>query len=282
MSSGFQAFDTRWGLPPLPPSNRPVFVLSAGWRSGSTLLQRLVCSSGDTLVWGEPYGRAGLIPAMTRSAICLREDWPAAHHYPTLSTSQLSSSWIANTFPPAQALRDAFRAQLDTLLAAPARDRGYPRWGIKEVRLQGMDAQLLKWLYPDARFALLVRDPWAAFSSAKGVQFALHWPTRMVTDAHSFAKHWAACARSFLELTDPCYRVIRYEELCAPTFDFEGLRAHLELATIDPQVRDQRIRGMAKPPLPLDAHEIAVIEQIAGPIAARFGYRWRAGISQAS
>ena len=35
---------------------QPVFVLSAGWRSGSTLLQRMIMENNrDLLMWGEPF-----------------------------------------------------------------------------------------------------------------------------------------------------------------------------------------------------------------------------------
>ena len=29
-------------------------MISAGWRSGSTAVQRLLVSSGDAMIWGEP------------------------------------------------------------------------------------------------------------------------------------------------------------------------------------------------------------------------------------
>ena len=38
----------------------PVFILSAGWGAGSTLLQRLIMSSGEVLVWGEPFDQAAI------------------------------------------------------------------------------------------------------------------------------------------------------------------------------------------------------------------------------
>lgn len=41
----------------------PIFLLSAGWRSGSTLLQRLIMSDARVLIWGEPYDECGLVQA---------------------------------------------------------------------------------------------------------------------------------------------------------------------------------------------------------------------------
>src|SRR5262245_32576620 len=33
----------------------PIFLLSSGWRSGSTLVQRLINSDSSVLMWGEPF-----------------------------------------------------------------------------------------------------------------------------------------------------------------------------------------------------------------------------------
>ena len=35
-------------------NEEPIFLLSAGWRSGSTLLQRLIMSDSNVLIWGNP------------------------------------------------------------------------------------------------------------------------------------------------------------------------------------------------------------------------------------
>src|SRR5258708_2685540 len=34
----------------------PIFLLATGWRSGSTLLQRIVSTDPNVLLWGEPLG----------------------------------------------------------------------------------------------------------------------------------------------------------------------------------------------------------------------------------
>ncbi len=44
---------------------QPIFVLTSGWRSGSTLLQRIVVTDPKLLIWGEPLGDLGLIPQIT-------------------------------------------------------------------------------------------------------------------------------------------------------------------------------------------------------------------------
>ncbi|GAW95534.1 MULTISPECIES: hypothetical protein [Colwellia] len=54
----------------------PVFILSAGWRSGSTLLQRMIMTSGDRMIWGEPIHRANIIQTLSDQIRCFSTDWP--------------------------------------------------------------------------------------------------------------------------------------------------------------------------------------------------------------
>ena len=55
---------------------QPIFVLSAGWRSGSTLVQRLLMSDHNTLVWGEVYDRSNIVQNLTKSILPFSESWP--------------------------------------------------------------------------------------------------------------------------------------------------------------------------------------------------------------
>jgi hypothetical protein len=263
--NNLEQFDQRWSLPDVSGGQSPIFVLAAGWRSGSTLLQRLICSTGEVLLWGEPYGRSGLLPAMARSALALRGDWPGPGHFaPETLYSELSRHWIANLYPPAEALKRGFAAQLDALLGVPARQRGYTRFGLKEVRLHAIDAQFLNWIYPQARFVFLVRNPWDAWASAKGGTWFVRWPDRRIQDAAGFAKHWDWLAKGFLSWKLPNAMLIRYEDLTGAGVDFNALSRHLGVSDLDLSVLKTRLRGMTRPPLALDAGEIGVIARITG------------------
>ena len=274
-------FDNAWtrfnDLHQLAPSSEeaPVFLLAAGWRSGSTLLQRIVASSGDVLMWGEPYGRSGLIPSMTRTAMSLRTDrgetWPAPQVFAPDVVGDVSESWIANFYPPPDALKRSMHAQLDALLSQPARDRGFARWGLKEVRLHGMDAQLLAWLYPNARFLFQFRNPWDAWASAKGGRWWLRWPDRKVETAAEFANHWRRLVQSFLEWPSNNGMLVRYEDLIQPTFDLEQIREHCGLSGVR-DVRATVVRGMSRPPMPLTELEVAQIARGCGELASSCGY----------
>ena len=57
----------------------PVFVLAAGWRSGSTLLQRMLMPS--CMMWGEPYGHSCMLQSMADPLRCMTSDWPEPHFF---------------------------------------------------------------------------------------------------------------------------------------------------------------------------------------------------------
>jgi hypothetical protein len=275
MLNPFNAIDSRFELEPLPPAGRPVFILAAGWRSGSTLLQRLAMSSGEILLWGEPYGRAGVVPALSRAMLSLQPEWPAAAsiaHEGDLTGAGLHEQWIANLYPEPRSLRDGLRAMLDAFLASPARRRGFARFGLKEVRFGVVEAWFLRWLFPDARFVFLVRNPWHAWSSMKGSSWYLRWPDQVVATAAEFAHVWNGLAGSFTHWSGDAGALLRYEDVVRSDWNVEPVRELLGVCVIDAAVLANRIRGIARPPIPLDGDEIAQIDAIAGATAAAFGY----------
>ena len=66
ISGGLSALSTMT-TQPRDDATSPIFLFSAGWRSGSTLLQRLVMSDKQVLIWGEPYDECGPVQAMAQT-----------------------------------------------------------------------------------------------------------------------------------------------------------------------------------------------------------------------
>ena len=142
----------------------PIFLLSAGWRAGSTLLQRLIMSDPKVLLWGEPYDECGIIQAMSRTLKAFRSGWPPNDYYFS-GSKPASGDWVANFFPVPACLQRGHRAFFETTFAEPAKLTGAERWGIKEVRLNVEHARYLRWVYPNARFLFLFRNPLDAYRS---------------------------------------------------------------------------------------------------------------------
>jgi hypothetical protein len=271
MHKNLQQFDQRWQLPTVS-ANSPVFIMAAGWRSGSTLIQRLICSSREVIVWGEPYARCELVQNLSESAKALNGSYPHPGHLPDLKTlGPIEDQWIANLFPPPGDLRHGFRAALDAVLARPAFREGYARFGLKEVRLNADHGRFLQWIYPDARFLAIIRNPWDAWRSAKGLDLYLKWPSQPITDAAIFARHWLNLVESFASWKDKSVFFFRYEDLIENPESIQLIAGHCGLEKVDSSVMNKVI-GSFGDKAPLPDEDIAVIESIAGEAARMMGY----------
>lgn len=191
-----------------------VFLLSAGWRTGSTLLQRMMMP--QCFVWGEPYGHAWMVDSMAQVLRSFTSAWPeSCFFHQGRDRRQLAGEFVANLYPPPQALLDAHLAFFDALFAKPALASGATRWGVKFVRLTADHAYYLRWIYPKAHFVFLTRNPYDAYRSyaARGVRWHNRWPD-IPLNAREFGRHWAEATQSFLECAaDLGALVVHYESL---------------------------------------------------------------------
>jgi hypothetical protein len=214
-------------------SESPIFLLAAGWRSGSTLLQRILVTDPRVLLWGEPLGEMALVSTIAETLTRLStfpglsENWAKNQGL----FSSLATSWIASLFPPGEDLRLGLVSLFDHWLGQPARERGFQRWGFKEVRLGGADAMLLHWLYPKAKFIFLSRNPYDCYKSLadSGWHHLYHCrPDVRVDSAAGLARHWNRIVLSWSELPSdfPAFR-IKYEDLISGKFDFRNLESWL-------------------------------------------------------
>lgn len=265
--------------PPAEDTVSPIFLLSAGWRSGSTLLQRLIMSDKRVILWGEPYDECAPIQALAATCEAFRSDWPPKdYYYDGTPPQQLTGSWIANLFPAPESLRQAHRVFLDTLFGAPALAAGATRWGLKEVRLTIEHARYLKWLYPHARFVLLCRHPLDAYRSycAYGRSWYNVYPHRPVFTPTAFGDHWRRLTEGFLADGDALGALlVRYEALLEDPALLTALDRHLDLET-DHTLLTRKIGGSGgeRRGAEVNGLERWLLRRATGPVAARLGYHW--------
>jgi hypothetical protein len=202
------------------------------WRSGSTLLQRVVASGGDVLVWGEPYADAGLMPRLAASLQPFSSFWPEPHFVregDDLRPDRLTAENVENLYPHPSALVAAHLAFWDAAYGAPARAAGYRRWGLKETRLDGDDARYLRFLYPRGRILFLVRDPldvWASYRKWAG--WYLDWPNGQIRTPQAFGRAWSRMVQSLADSVDGVGAlVVRYEDLVADPDVISRVASHV-------------------------------------------------------
>jgi hypothetical protein len=151
-------------IPDVEPAATPLFVLG-GHRGGTTLLQRVLNSYDDVTIWGEhegvltqiadAYFRGLESPSLFRDvrapgASDPRTDWQA---------------WMSGV--DAAAWDATFRALVTALFPAAS---GARHWGFKEIRYgttaEDRAIELLARLFPRARVAFIVRNPFNMLASA--------------------------------------------------------------------------------------------------------------------
>ncbi len=243
LRDGIRALERYTGGQDLPPPRceTPVFLFSAGWRCGSTLLQRLICSDERILVWGEPFGDLLPVHRLAQSVAFFRPDDPHAKYAIEQHEGELRSSWIANLNPGFHRLRLAHRAFFEELFAAAAQQRGYPRWGCKWTRLTAWHGYYLRWLYPEARFVFLVRHPLEAYASYHGRRWYLMRPSETVAGPGKFFRHWKITAGSFVKEREGLGALlVRYEDLVDSGEVIDQIAGRLGLR-LDPSVLQARV-----------------------------------------
>ena len=269
--------ESRWNFKPSEVPDKPVFIFSAEWRSGSTLLQRLINSDRKILVWGEPYNKCNFIQSLSDSLKSFTAHFPPKSYFIDSenfadSEDKLFQRWTANLYPELQSFVDAQRSFYTTLYAKPAIERGFPRWGIKEVRLTIDHAYYLKWLFPHAKFLFLYRNPYKAYQSCHTWRdLYIRWPDIPVPTPEDFGRHWKQMIEGFQNgVEDVGGMLIKYEDFLSGTPSISGLSEYLELDLLA-SVMEQRI-GTQSTKVPLSTQQIKRLRKSTDPLAQQLGY----------
>jgi hypothetical protein len=254
----------------------PVFLLSTGWRAGSTLLQRILITDSRLLLWGEPLGEMTLTSRITEivNDSLSPQNLEIWRSQGNLTSSSLATSWIANLYPPGSDFRSALRSFFDRWLGDPARQNGFARWGFKEVRFGGAEATLLHWLYPRAKFVIISRHPYECYRSLSDSGWPVYYryPGVRVNSAARFARYWNELALSWSELPEgfPCFH-IKYEDLISGKVDFRKLESWLGLEIREGVALSASVGGTATRSQ-LSWHERLIIAREAGAGMQALGY----------
>jgi hypothetical protein len=257
-------------------ADRPIFVFAAGWRSGSTLLQRLLCSHPDIHVWGENRGICQYLQAV--HAELLKLDWlsaRAAREFEALGPN----GWIAMLNPPRVGFLAGIAALMDTHFGIPVRRMGKSRWGFKEVRHGTETVRFLHHAFPHARFVLLVRNPQDCLASARAATVC--GPTDALLSeiggATPLLDHWTRIAASFLEpLSGEIAMHVRYEDVLAePDAFLDRLSVFLDVARdgLSSTVLSVRRRGwLEQEPRLTDSDWACLDNRSLWEVAGKYGY----------
>jgi hypothetical protein len=276
ISSALRIIRSRWPEKPRQATNpeKPIFLLSAGWGSGSTLLQRLITSSGNTLLWGEPHDHAIPLHRLAQMLTPISDRWPRDSYFsPGDEDKPLHMQWIANYSPQISSLKSAHLAFIREWLMTSAQEHQCQRWGLKEVRLTIDHARYLQWLFPDAKFVFIYRDVLKSYRSCKGVRWLSVWPNYRVSQPGAFAHHWNHLLTGFLKgASDVDGMLIKYEDLVAGDFPLEKLSDYLQTDAIDESFMGDKIGARGSDNRDLSFTEKTIIQTITRTLRQDLGY----------
>lgn len=256
---------------------KPVFIFSAGWRGGSTWLQRVLMAGGRRLVWGEPWNACGIVQGLRAQLAPVCATWPRDEQFAPLEVAALSSRWVADLYPQAGDLWGAHRAFLDRLFAEPARQRGFSRWGFKEVRLGIEDALYLQWVYPAARFLFLVRNPFDAWRSYRAWRNCfVTWPGDLVDTPGRFGRMWRELAADFISGHVGLRALLVYYESLNHADTLNRIREFLDESIIEPGAL-ARQRGAPGQAGWIPRIDRFLLGRAVNPLARKLGYSGPSG-----
>lgn len=261
-------------------SESPIFILSTGMRTGSTLLQRILITDSRLLLWGEPMGEINITARISQMLSDFLSpsflDW--CRRQPSLDSPTLATSWTAILQPSPENFRLGLRSFFETWLGQPARQNGFARWGFKKVRLDASAAVVLRWLYPSAKFILLARHPfdcYRSFADAGSNPHFVQHPSYVINSAASFAREWNRIAVSWSQLpADFPSMLIKYEDLVSGTFDFRGLESWLGLKLNETEALSEKV-GRTAFRARLHPYERWIVSREAAPGMRILGYSSR-------
>lgn|GEM_PF-1303060 len=259
----------------------PLLVLGSGHRCGSTLIQRLLNSHPEVLIWGEHYGALNAVfQAMEDLGHWDREFGEVGREEFEQHGHQ---GWIAIMMPGIGAVERASRAYVVSMFAEPAQALGRPRWGFKEVRYGAEFATRFRVLFPNTRVVHITRDPRDVLRSLDSWEKAGLWKRPQIEQSLGF---WLSVNQEFARLgTAPWLLSVRYENVVADPAAFTEQLAEftgLEPAALDQSVFAEKVHGPGpaghapREVTPVGELEPRLRELIAKPrfieTAAEFGY----------
>lgn len=241
----------------------PLLLTSPAIRSGSTLVQRLLCSASDALVYGEEVGKDLELQLQVLAArrLVYRQSRPRFEQALAGVLAGRTDDWIIDLMPDIGAyLASLGRGALAGLdaCAAHAESLGRPAWGFKHPGMAPAALALLAELRPGLRTVYVLRGLADALRSAKA------WGALPdEAQVRRYCEDWVAHQR-FVHAwrRQVPVLVLRHESLVAdPAGAIARLRQFAACGAINPGVLDRRINAPAgeayREPAPLSAQEQA-------------------------
>ncbi len=233
-------------MPPGP--NSPVIIVGPTTRCGTTLLQRLLNSTRDYIIYGENFYMFDRFPAMIQGQHMDAEQ----KHQATKAVRETflnsdddfeGSSLFPDRFQYLAAVRAGFH-HLVKFYADYSRDLGFESWGIKHQIFNAQGYAFLTKLLPEAYYICIYRDLYPVTRSAKA-----RWPGDYPNLAAytRFGQRWMENINAIHKLQPKHKLIFKYENMVADTDGhIDQLQNFLGTDRINRAVMDRKINTQPK------------------------------------
>lgn len=216
----------------------PVFIFSAGPACGNKFIQELVSSSKEVLVWSAPAGALNhILEAIRLMDMSLS---PGVMGVLTganknkvqkkiLKPEDDARPHVANMRFSVKHMQRSFQQLFSTLYGMPSSKFGFQTWGISDHTANRQTCDMLRLIFPDAKFVFVIRHPIDCLRQIKksGLRPRDHWG-RLLEEKHTldwFVANWAKLADDFYGMPDSFS--IRYEDVLSDKLDLLALNQYL-------------------------------------------------------
>ena len=243
----------------------PLIVTAPSIRCGTTLLQRLICSAPNGLLYGEPVANDLFNALQLNSAqVAMYEQYRGQVGESLAAFREgKSDDWMIDLMPD---LDGYLRAFADGHLAPIAycrdfaRNAGRPVWGMKYPGWGAGPLNLIRNSLPRAKVIFIHRDIVPVLRSAKA-----RGSVRRLAGVKAFCAQWASNMKAVAQLREsPNALVIDYDDLVRDAeLVLQRIEAFAGLEPIDRAVLAQRVNtfGGVIPPAELKDEEMAAAEE---------------------
>ncbi|MEO8164151.1 MAG: sulfotransferase [Betaproteobacteria bacterium] len=223
----------------------PLVITSPVIRSGTTLLQRVLCSSRRTLIYGELCAQDLDFFLSLYTFKSMQYKQRAGSNAQALQKVLAGevNEWIADLMPDIDQYVTAL-GQAAFAGVAYCRDyahrAGRPIWGFKHPAWKPSTIRILRSVMPKSRFVFIYRDIEDCLRSAKaGLAVNSH------QEAAEFCQNWKENLSCMLRLEDdPAVLLLRFEDLLTePVEVLDRLAAFTGVDDLDPDVLRHKVNA---------------------------------------
>lgn len=260
----------------------PIIITAPTIRSGTTLLQRLLCSSPRALIYGELVAQD--LEFFVNLYTFKAQEYTHRRHLLARDLQQVLEGdvddWIPDLMPDVDAYLNAFGQSAFSGIAYCrdyAQRLGRPIWGFKHPGWKPAFIRLLRALMPQARLISVTRDLGACVRSAKA-QLVLN----SLGEVQEFCRAWAEGVDYWRSVEDdPAVLLLSHEELAAhPTETLARLAEFTGAHDIKSEVLQRKINTWTGdkalvdaqngylPPVELTAAEQQIVDELTAQRAS--------------